>query len=124
MQMPVTARLSKLFYDRLGESITNELVDWFNQVDTTYRFELREISESNYARFEARLEQRLAELKAELLVEIRSLDAKFDAKFEMMESRFQAKLDAAMRDQMRFFFLAWAGLLVALGVPIMGLWFR
>ena len=26
--MPVTARLSKLFYDRLGEAVTNELVDW------------------------------------------------------------------------------------------------
>jgi hypothetical protein len=26
--MPVTARLSKLFYDRLGEEIANELVDW------------------------------------------------------------------------------------------------
>jgi len=26
--MPVTARLSKLFYDRLGEQVANELVDW------------------------------------------------------------------------------------------------
>jgi len=27
--MPVTARLSKLFYERLGEEVANELVDWF-----------------------------------------------------------------------------------------------
>ena len=26
--MPVTARLSKLFYDRLGEEVTTELVEW------------------------------------------------------------------------------------------------
>jgi hypothetical protein len=26
--MPVTARLSKLFYERLGEEVANELVDW------------------------------------------------------------------------------------------------
>jgi hypothetical protein len=33
--MPVTARLSKLFYDRLGEEVTAELVEWFNNVDAT-----------------------------------------------------------------------------------------
>jgi hypothetical protein len=37
--MPVTARLSKQFYDRLGEAVTNELVDWFNQVDAAYKFD-------------------------------------------------------------------------------------
>jgi hypothetical protein len=26
--MPVTARLSKAFYDRFGEQVANELVDW------------------------------------------------------------------------------------------------
>jgi hypothetical protein len=40
--MPVTARLSKQFYDRLGEPIATELVDWFNDVDATYRADLRE----------------------------------------------------------------------------------
>ena len=43
------------------------LVDWFNQVDATYRSELRETNELNFARFEARLNQGLAELKAELI---------------------------------------------------------
>ena len=35
--MPVTARLSQKFYERLGEDIATELVDWFNAVDATYR---------------------------------------------------------------------------------------
>jgi hypothetical protein len=35
--MPVTAKLPKLFYDRLGEQIANELEDWFNQVDASGR---------------------------------------------------------------------------------------
>ena len=39
--MPATASLSKLFYDRLGEGIAQELVDWFNSVDATYRANLR-----------------------------------------------------------------------------------
>ena len=65
--MPVTARLSRRFYEKFGDEIVNELVDWLNQVDTTYRSELREQNEMNFARFDAKLEQRLAELKAELI---------------------------------------------------------
>lgn len=64
--MPVTARLSKRLYDVLGEDVANELVDWFNTVDVTYRADLRELNDLNYARFEAKLEQRLAELRTEI----------------------------------------------------------
>jgi len=70
--VPVTARLSKRFYDVLGEDVANELVDWFNAVDLTYRADLRELNELNFARFDAKLEQRLAELRAELLTELRT----------------------------------------------------
>jgi hypothetical protein len=58
--------LSRLFYERLGEQIANELVEWFNQVDSTYRSDLREINESNFARFDAKLEQRFAEQDARI----------------------------------------------------------
>jgi hypothetical protein len=68
--VPVTARLSKRFYDVLGEDLTNELVDWFNAVDLTYRTDLRELNELNFARFDAKLEQRLAELRAEFRTEL------------------------------------------------------
>jgi hypothetical protein len=46
------------------------LVDWFNAVDATYRADLRELNELNFARFDAKLEQRLAELSASLRIEI------------------------------------------------------
>ena len=36
-------------------------------MDATYRADLRELNELNFARFDAKLEQRLAELKAELV---------------------------------------------------------
>jgi hypothetical protein len=65
--LPVTAKLSKRFYDVLGEDVANELVDWFNAVDLTYRTDLRELNELNFARFEARLDQRMAELRTELV---------------------------------------------------------
>ncbi len=64
--MPVTARLSKRFYDTLGEEIASELVDWFNAVDATYQADLRELNELNFARFEAKLGERLAEVESHL----------------------------------------------------------
>jgi hypothetical protein len=44
-------------------------------VDATYRADLRELNELNFARFDAKLEQRLAELKAELRVEVQAARA-------------------------------------------------
>jgi len=44
--------------------VVDEMVNWFNQVDDTYRGQLRELNELNFARFDAKLEQRLAEVKA------------------------------------------------------------
>jgi hypothetical protein len=64
--MPVTARLSRKFYETFGEDVTNELVDWFNTVDATYRADLRELADLQYTRFEARLEQRIAELRKDV----------------------------------------------------------
>lgn len=103
--MPVTARLSKLFYDRLGEQVANELVDWFNQVDATYRADLRELNELNFARFDAKLEQRIAYL---------------DAKIEQRLALLEAKLERRLGEQTRWLFVAWASLLI----PIIGLWMR
>jgi hypothetical protein len=62
--MPVTAKLSHKFYERLGEDIANELVDWFNAVDATYRNDLRELNELNFQRFDAKVEQRFAQADA------------------------------------------------------------
>ncbi len=64
--MPVTAKLSRKFYETFGDEIANELVEWFNQVDATYRSDLRELNELNFARFDAKLEQRLAQFEAKL----------------------------------------------------------
>lgn len=64
--MPVTAKLSREFYERFGDKIADELVNWFNQVDATYRSDLRELNELNFARFDAKLEQRLAQVAANL----------------------------------------------------------
>ena len=41
-------------------------MNWFNDVDATYRADLRELNELNFARFDAKLGQRLAELESRL----------------------------------------------------------
>lgn len=51
--MPVTAKLSRQFYEKLGDAIANELVDWLNQVALSFRGELRDLNESNFSRMEA-----------------------------------------------------------------------
>jgi hypothetical protein len=87
--MPVTAKLSRAFYEKFGDAVVNELVDWLNQVDATYRLELREL---NYARFDAKLEQRIAEVKADVRQEIAALRGHTDSGLAGLEGRLLARL--------------------------------
>jgi hypothetical protein len=93
LAMPVTARLSRKFYERFGDDLTNELVEWFNQVDAAYRSEFRDLFELNFVRFDAKLDQRIAELRAELT------------------GRFESKLSAVETRLVRWMFLFWVGTL-------------
>jgi len=90
--VPVTARLSKLFYDRLGEEIAAELVDWFNAVDATYRADLRELNELNFGRFDSRLGQRLAELEARLDKRTVELEARLEKRMTEVEAHVEKRM--------------------------------
>jgi hypothetical protein len=101
MAVPVTARLSRKFYDAFGDDLANELVEWFNQVDLTYRTDLRELNELNFSRFDAKLEQRVAELRGDMgLVEARlerrvaQLETRVEHGFAQQATRMHGKLDA------------------------------
>jgi len=73
--MPVTATLSRESCDRLGDKVVDELVVLLNDMDGTFRAELRELNEQNAQRFEAKLKERLAQLGAELRTEMANLKA-------------------------------------------------
>jgi hypothetical protein len=103
--------------------VANELVNWFNQVDATYRSDLKEMNELNFARFDAKVEQRFAQFEVRF--------AQFEAKMEQRFSQFEAKWEqrfAELRsdlakervDQIRWMFAGWVTLLI----PIIGLWLR
>lgn len=108
--MPVTARLSKLFYERLGEEVTNELVDWFNAVDATYRGDLKELNELNFARFDAKLDTAV----------FQHAFAQLEARMDRGLAQAQTNLEKGLKEQIKFMFLAWSALLI----PIIGLWMR
>jgi hypothetical protein len=107
----VTATLSRKFYEKFGDDITNELVNWFNQVDATYRSDLRELNELNFARFDAKLEQRTAELKGELQTGLASLEGRLLARLGVLEGGLLGHIGAAEGRLARLNFLFWTGLL-------------
>ena len=119
--MPVTAKLSRRFYERLGDEIANELVDWFNAVDATYRSDLRETNESNFARFMAWVDQRFAEQDLRIEKRFAEQDAKFDKRFAEQEvwigKRFgemQVQMAEFRADMMKWMFVYWTGTMLAL----------
>ncbi len=92
--MPVTAKLSRKFYETFGDEIANELVEWFNAVDATYRADLRELSELNFSRFDAKLEQRLAAS---------------DARWERRLGEFRTEIQAIKAELIKWTFVFIAG---------------
>jgi len=140
--MPVTARLSRKFYKRLGDDIANELVDWFNSVDATYRADLERLNELNFQRFDAKVEQRFAQSDAKFEQRIAQLEAKLEqriAGFEAgvekqivefetrvekrlgeFEIRFEKGLATVRADLIKWAFLFW----VPTALAVLGLYFR
>jgi hypothetical protein len=99
------AKLSERFYQRFGHDSVEELVTWLNQMDTTYRTDLREVNELNFARFDAKLEQRASELdakidrraaevKAELHTAIQDLRVELRTGLSDLRSEFKVALEA------------------------------
>jgi hypothetical protein len=120
--MPVTAKLSRKFYEALGDDVANELVDWFNAVDATYRSDLRDLNELNFARFDAKLEQRWVELDAKLEQRTAALDAKMDrlsGHLDVKLAELRAHLERRL-SQIRWSIIA---LLVPIAAGVVGLYF-
>ena len=134
--MPVTAKLSRRFYEKFGDEIANELVDWFNAVDATYKADLYALNERNFQRFDDKLERRLGELRAELVQSIAELRAEVvqsiaelraELRGDLAESRsesergiaglrneFQRDLGEAKSSLLRWMFGFWIGTLAPL----------
>ena len=130
--MPVTARLSSRFYEKMGDEATAELVNWLNDVDAEFRAQLRDSNDRNWDRFRAdlntvkvELRAEMASLGAELRAEMASLAADMRAEMASMKaelrSEFQTGIGALrtemhseLRIQLRWMFGFWATTLLAI----------
>ena len=103
--------------------VANELVEWLNAVDTSYRQEFKDLFEANFGRVEARMDELRAEVRHEM-GEVRSdlgrlesrVDGKIDelrvetrAGFGSVEARVDAKLSELKFELLRWMFLFWVG---------------
>jgi hypothetical protein len=89
--MPVTARLSSRFYEKFGDDIAAEFVNWFNDVDATYRGDLRQLNELNFARFDARVGERFAELEARLDRRLADLELRWERRLAEVEANWKRR---------------------------------
>lgn len=144
--MPVTAKLSRNFYERLGDDIANELVDWFNAVDDTYRMQLRELNELNWNRFQAamdarfaefevkmdrrfaevdlKMEQRFAEVDLKMEQRFAEVDLKMEQRFSAMQAQlaqFEVRVERRLGDQTKWLIGVWLGTVIPLGGLMVGL---
>ena len=130
--MPITAKFSRDFCDKFGHEAVDELVDFLNRIDSGYRWELHELNERNFARFDDRLERRLAEVQARLEARIdqrvAGLEVRLNRRIEELDTKVEqrtAELRADLKSGLatvQSHLIRWMFLLVATGVlTILGL---
>ena len=125
--MPVTAKLSRQFYDKLGDQVANELVEWLNHMTLSYRTELRELNELNFARSGARVDQRFAEFELKIDRRLSGVEAKTNQRFMDLEAKIdrrsvelEARIDSGLErvrsevvsfkaELIKWMFLFWLG---------------
>jgi DNA anti-recombination protein RmuC len=120
--MPVTATLSREFYDRFGDKLVGELVGLLNDVDATFKADLREQHdriltlfdaklEQRFAKFklELKLEQRLAELKAEIEQRLSELRAELGQQIVELRAEFKQEIAELKAELIKWMFLFWLG---------------
>ncbi|NOT08060.1 MAG: hypothetical protein HOP28_07635 [Gemmatimonadales bacterium] len=107
--MPATAKLSRAFYDRLGDNVANELADWLNQVDHSCRAELRELNELNFARFDARMGERMAELRADMQARFAALQIDLERRTQTLRT----EIERCRSTTLRWMFAFWAPTMLA-----------
>lgn len=107
--MPVTAKLSRSFYDKLGDDVASELVNWFNAVDSDYKSDLKEMNDLNWERFKGELGAHRSEVRAEL--------GMIHAEFGQFRAEIQSALAAQRTELIKWMFIFWSGTVV----PMVGL---
>ena len=112
--MPISPYLRQKLQDTLGAEAADNLVSLLESMDAN-RGDIGELRHEMQLGF-ARIDARFARVDARF----EHLEAKWDGVFQTGQARMEALLEKGLREQTRFFFLAWAVLLAA----IIGLYAR
>jgi predicted nuclease with TOPRIM domain len=115
--MPISQHLLRKLQETLGAEAADDLVSWIEDMDANRGDvgELRHEMQLGFARVDARferLEGRFEKLEARF--------ESFEAKFAGLEGKMTGLFEKGLREQTRFFFLAWSVLLAV----IVGLYAR
>jgi hypothetical protein len=101
--LPVTVKLSRQTYEKLGDEVVNELVGILNAVDSASRDQLRELNEANAQRIDAKFASFEARMNA--------FEARVDARFDA----FRVEMHAFKAELIKWMFLFWIGTVASLG---------
>jgi hypothetical protein len=101
--MPITAKLSRRFYERFGDDVVNELVEWLNAVDQSYRQEFKDLFDANFGA----LRQELAAMERRVEDRLEAMEQRFEHRFELRLAQVRAELEASIaRSESRL--IAWS----------------
>lgn len=105
--MAVSANLQRKLQQALGAEAAGDLVAWMQTMDPLRGeiADLRREMQVGFARMDGRMD---------------TMQASFDGRMDALRERFEGILEKGLREQTRFFFLAWSVILAT----IIGLYAR
>ena len=99
--MAATPHLQRKLQQALGAEAAGDLGAWMQSMDA-HRTDIGDLRREMQVGF-ARIDERFARM-----------DERFDGRLNTMQERFEKLLEKGLREQTRFFFLAWSVLLTAM----------
>jgi len=123
--MAATPGLQRKLQQTLGAEAAGDLGAWMQSMDAhrTDIGELRREMQLGFARIDerfARVDSRMDVMQASFDGRMDVMQASFDGRMDATRERFEGILEKGLREQTRFFFLAWSVILAA----IIGLYAR
>ena len=84
-------------------------MEWFNAVDLTYRADLRDFNELNFARFDAKLEHRLTEFETRVDRRLLELDQKIEHRTLSLRADMVQSIAGLRAEMIKWMFVFWIG---------------
>jgi ABC-type uncharacterized transport system auxiliary subunit len=119
--VPVTAKLSRKFYEAFGDDVAGELVDWMNATDTALRLELHESSEAQARALRAEWQRDLAALELRLGERMNAFEARMTKQFAEVDVRIEATVSKARDEIVRWIVAMWVATMVTFVGIVIGL---